>query len=249
LKPHYIEAGGWLHPVDETDYSTPPDGYTDQQWQEAEERLNIYARSAYPRLLRKRRRRTIAIALAIAVAIAAVVVATAGRAQPAPVDLAPELAAARTQYAELQASIAERLRYQERLHATLQQIAPLVPAEYRMMVIYSSMANGLDPYDLAAVGWVESRWQADAIGSSGEVGIMQILPSTGRWIADYMGLERYDLADPATNIAFGAAYLRLALNREGSMDRALAAYNGGPNGWDHKPISARGYVDRVRAAQ
>jgi len=50
---YYIEAGGWWHPVDEYDYSTPPDGYADQQWQELEERLNIYAQSAYARLMRQ----------------------------------------------------------------------------------------------------------------------------------------------------------------------------------------------------
>jgi soluble lytic murein transglycosylase len=161
-----------------------------------------------------------------------------------------EVIALQRQMDELEAILAERLRYQQQLQAELESIAPLVPPEYRMMVIYSARSTGLDPQDIAAVGWVESRWQADAVGSVGEVGPMQIIPSTGEWIAQQIGLDTpYDLSDPATNIAFGAAYLRMLLNQEGSMDRALASYNGGPNAWDHKPISTRGYVERVRAAQ
>lgn len=164
----------------------------------------------------------------------------------AAVDLAP----LQQQMDALTASLAERLRYEQELSEQLQHIAPLVPPQYRMMVIYSAQANNLEPHDLAAVGWVESRWKPDAVGSSGEVGIMQILPSTGEWIAQAMGLDTpYDLSDPATNIAFGAFYLRILMNEEGSMDRALASFNGGPMAWDRKPVSTRGYVDRVRAVQ
>ena len=45
-----IEIGGYHHLMDETDYSTPPDGYEDERWQAAQERLDAYANALYTRL-------------------------------------------------------------------------------------------------------------------------------------------------------------------------------------------------------
>lgn len=128
-------------------------------------------------------------------------------------------------------------------------ISDLVPERYRSLVIETAARYDLNPRLLAAVGWVESRWRKGASGSAGEVGLLQILPSTADWIAARMGLERYDLVDPATNLNMAAWYLRHTIDAEGSVERGLAAYNGGPRAWDRKPLSTRAYVDRVRMAQ
>ncbi|WP_374712980.1 lytic transglycosylase domain-containing protein [Symbiobacterium terraclitae] len=133
--------------------------------------------------------------------------------------------------------------------AELDRIADLVPADYRQLVVDTARAHGLDPRALAALGWVESRWTPDVVGAAGEVGIMQILPETGAWIAERLGVEEYDLRDPRTNVKFGAAYLAwLIRENHGSIDAAFAAYNGGPNAMERKPAAARSYVDRVRTA-
>lgn len=149
------------------------------------------------------------------------------------------------QLAQIEALAAER----RQLLADLESIADLVPEQYRMLVLDVARHEGLEPRVLASVGWVESRWDPQAAGSSGEIGIMQIMAGTADWIADQMGLETYDLIDPATNVAMGARYLRLLIDEHGSVEEALAIYNAGPAYRTRAPQAARGYVDRVRAAQ
>jgi len=112
--------------------------------------------------------------------------------------------------------------------AESRQIADLAPEEYRSLVVETAHKHGVDPRLIAAVITVETRWNALAVGSHGERGLMQILPSTGQWLARRMGLEQYDLADPATSIDMGAYYLALLIEQYGNPQRALAAYNGGP---------------------
>lgn len=136
----------------------------------------------------------------------------------------------------------------ERYWGDLDRIADLVPADYRQLVVDTARAHDLDPRALAALGWVESRWNPDVVGAAGEVGIMQILPETGEWIASRLGVEEYDLSDPRTNVNFAAAYLRWLIEEHGSIDAALMAYNAGPAWETRAPVAARAYVDRVRTA-
>ena len=126
---------------------------------------------------------------------------------------------------------AEQARAQQELeqrNAALRQISDLVPEEYQDLVLRTAAEFGMDPRILAAVGTVESQWFARAEGAHGDTGLMQILPSTARWIASKLGWETYDLYDPATNMRMGAWYLYVLHKEYGSWEKALAAYNGGP---------------------
>jgi soluble lytic murein transglycosylase-like protein len=107
-------------------------------------------------------------------------------------------------------------------------IADLVPEEYQYLVLDVAEQFDIDPRLIGAVGMVESHWYPRALGTQQDTGIMQILPSTGRWIASRLGLETYDLFDPETNVTMGAWYLRILYDEYGSWEKALAAYNGGP---------------------
>ena len=80
---------------------------------------------------------------------------------------------------------------------------------------------GIDPRVLAGVAHVESRFQTDVVSSAGAVGMMQFLPST----AAALGV---DPRDPASAIDGAARYLRSQIDRFGSVEMALAAYNVGP---------------------
>src|SRR3954454_19825754 len=60
-----------------------------------------------------------------------------------------------------------------------------------------------------------------ALGRGGE-GLLPLMPATAREL-------RLDGDDPATNVLAGARYLRQMIDRFGSIDLALAAYNAGPN--------------------
>ncbi|HYF92950.1 MAG TPA: lytic transglycosylase domain-containing protein [Symbiobacteriaceae bacterium] len=117
-----------------------------------------------------------------------------------------------------------------RREAAARRIADLVPDEFIDVVLDTAQRYEMDPRFLAAVGTVESQWYARALGTNGDSGLMQILPSTAEWIASQMGLDSYDLYDPVTNLNMGAWYLHALYHDYGSWDSALAAYNGGPRG-------------------
>lgn len=90
----------------------------------------------------------------------------------------------------------------------------------------------LDPVFLMAVVQNESSFDPSKKGSAGEIGVMQILPVTAKWIADLYSLEYSgpkSLYDPVTNIWIGAALIdRLRHQFDSKGHLYLSAYNLGP---------------------
>jgi soluble lytic murein transglycosylase-like protein len=77
----------------------------------------------------------------------------------------------------------------------------------------------------------ESVFTADIRSRAGALGLMQVMPATGRTLyrRDNGGKGRPDLRDPAENIRLGALYLRDLLGQfQGDTAAAVAAYNAGP---------------------
>lgn len=98
-------------------------------------------------------------------------------------------------------------------------------------IIREARAQGLEPHLLAAVIEVESAGVHSAVSQVGALGLMQILPETGRELAAKHGVAwsgPATLFDPEINVKLGAAYLRELTNRYGDVSIALAAYNWGP---------------------
>jgi soluble lytic murein transglycosylase-like protein len=94
---------------------------------------------------------------------------------------------------------------------------------YHQMIAQTAERYGLSHDLLDAVAWQESRYRANSRSAVGAVGLMQLMPATAR------SLGVTDATDPAQNLAGGAAYLRIQLNRfNNDLERALAAYNAGP---------------------
>lgn len=87
----------------------------------------------------------------------------------------------------------------------------------------------LDPYLVAAVIHVESRGNPDAESPKGAVGLMQIMPKTGEWVAEKMkrSFDVLQLTDPEINIEMGCWYLNFLNGLFPVQDTALAAYNAG----------------------
>ncbi len=107
----------------------------------------------------------------------------------------------------------------------------LYPFEYREQIVAYATRNGLDPLFVASIIKNESRFKPTAVSKKGAVGLMQIMPETGRWAAKQMGFANFDpemLRDPATNIMIGTWYLA-ELRREfgGRLVLVVAAYNCG----------------------
>ena len=109
------------------------------------------------------------------------------------------------------------------------------PLDYRQEVVGYARIYPLDPALVAAVIYEESRFRPDTVSSAGAVGLMQLLPSTARGIAEHTGGHHFripqDLYVPDLNIRYGCWYLahleQRYRGRPQSVDLALAAYNAG----------------------
>jgi soluble lytic murein transglycosylase-like protein len=75
---------------------------------------------------------------------------------------------------------------------------------------------------LEAVANQESGYNPNAVGTSGEIGLFQLMPAT----AAQLGVS--NSYDPTQNIQGGAKYLSQLYAQFGSWDEALEAYNEGP---------------------
>jgi soluble lytic murein transglycosylase len=93
-------------------------------------------------------------------------------------------------------------------------------------------ACGLPVLLLVALIEQESRFDPNARGPRGSLGLMQVRPFVGKAVAARIGLPwagRETLLDPVANVRIGTRYLTEQLERFGSPELALAAYNMGPN--------------------
>jgi soluble lytic murein transglycosylase len=91
--------------------------------------------------------------------------------------------------------------------------------------------NQLDPYLVAALVRQESEFNAGAVSRANAIGLMQLLPGTGRRMARELSLRGYSvgmLTSPATNLQLGTRYFHQLLDKfGGNVEYALAAYNAG----------------------
>lgn len=107
--------------------------------------------------------------------------------------------------------------------------------------------QGVDPWLIFAVIWVESDFDPLSLGGAGERGLMQILPATARSVAaSRFGEPHLDpdrLFEPEVNVRLGTAHLAELLETHGGDPaRALTAYNtgrarGAPNGYARRVLS------------
>jgi soluble lytic murein transglycosylase-like protein len=119
-------------------------------------------------------------------------------------------------------------------------------------VIVEANHHKLDPFLLLAVIKTESHFRIDMRGTQGEIGLMQVMPLTAKWLAPQAGFsarKRINLKDPATNIRIGATYLAaLRKSFPGFGSRYIAAYNMGPTNvrrFIAQRIEPSMYPDRV----
>src|SRR5215813_4037125 len=130
---------------------------------------------------------------------------------------------------------------------SIDNLADEMPVSLRALVDTISRNHGVDPSLVRAVIETESNFNRWAVSNKGALGLMQLIPDTGR---------RYgvrDFFDPQQNVAGGVRYLRFLLDKfNGNLDLSLAAYNAGENVVERlgrvPPIpETTTYVRRVRS--
>ena len=139
----------------------------------------------------------------------------------------------------------------------------LYPRPYWDPIAAGARAQNLNPALVLGLIRQESHFERDIRSIANAVGLMQVLPSTGEWVANKIGFKDYSLENPPDNIKLGTWFLDYT-HREYDNNSllAVAAYNAGPgnvNRWvkqfgtadldrfvEQIPFSeTRGYVENV----
>lgn len=106
----------------------------------------------------------------------------------------------------------------------------------------------IDSAMLVSIGIVESRYDARAESTAGARGLYQILPSTGRRLAQSLGWEYSDemLYDARANTELAAFYLTLLSASYDDVGVVLAEYNGGPRNAAYYRSGSSALADETR---
>jgi hypothetical protein len=111
-------------------------------------------------------------------------------------------------------------------------------------IVQEAAAHGVPPALVDAVVRIESRYNPAAVGSVGEVGLMQVRPKTAALLG-FQGSPA-DLAEPGTNLRFGVGYLAKAWRLAGGdLCRALMKYRAGHQSETMSALSVE-YCRRAR---
>ncbi len=136
------------------------------------------------------------------------------------------------------AELAQRLGVLDRMIASAERnrgivdIAQRYPLPYREIMEATAVPLGLDPAWIYGLIRQESRFMEDIRSNAGAVGLMQIMPSTARFVAHRIGFDHYRadrIGEVGVNLRLGTEYLKLVSDdQDGRALLASAAYNAGP---------------------
>lgn len=118
------------------------------------------------------------------------------------------------------------------------------PEEYHSIVVKYSKEYAVPEELIFAVIKVESNFDKDVVSSADARGLMQMLPSTYKWLTSKLGDAYYeeDLFDPETNIKYGTYYLQYLYSRFGTWEKAIIAYNWGEGNFEEF-LNENGYTE------
>jgi len=122
------------------------------------------------------------------------------------------------------------------------EVSALMP-RINAAIATASEKYGIEENMIRAIIKLESSFQPLSLSISGAMGLMQLMPDTARWLSVS---DAYNIEE---NIRGGTQYYRDQLAKfDGDVEKALAAYNKGPNTvikYGGVPPSAESYVKRV----
>ncbi len=97
-------------------------------------------------------------------------------------------------------------------------------ATVRSLIVKEARKRKVDPYLAVALAWQESGLQHDVVSSTGALGAMQVMPTTGQWVSRYLAKRPLDLYDVEDNVEAGVRYLAQLLRIAKTPEQALAGY-------------------------
>lgn len=107
------------------------------------------------------------------------------------------------------------------------------PRAWEPAVLQSSRATRVPEEFIWGIMRAESHYRSDAQSGVGALGLMQMMPFTGKKLANLVNLTSFEtssLLDPEVNIRLGSRYLQRLLEKfSGSIPLAAAGYNAGPH--------------------
>lgn len=106
----------------------------------------------------------------------------------------------------------------------------IFPLDYWPLLEGNARAQGLDPFIVAALAAQESTFDPRIRSSANAVGLMQIIPPTGRRLARRVGMRNFresSLENPEINARLGTRYFGDMVKEFGGYHYALAGYNAG----------------------
>jgi len=105
----------------------------------------------------------------------------------------------------------------------------LYPLPYEAALRREAAKNDFDPMFAAGLIRQESTFQADAVSHANAIGLMQVLPKTGKLLAKQLKVRytKDKLFEPDYNIELGMVYIAGLVRQTGALEYAAAAYNAG----------------------
>lgn len=111
------------------------------------------------------------------------------------------------------------------LPTTTRAATPADRHEVAALIEDVARANGWSPAFVKALAWQESGWNNARVSSAGAIGIMQVMPGTGDFVARELVRRPLDLTDPRDNVVAGVAFLQYLWElTDGDVERTLAGY-------------------------
>lgn len=130
----------------------------------------------------------------------------------------------------------------------------IFPLKHKEKIVEISKKYGVEPYVVASIINAESGFNEKAVSNKGALGLMQLLPSTAKWVSGFLNgeniaieVEKLDgynnenpLFNPQINIELGTRYFLYLLNKFENQKVALCAYNAG-EGMVQKWLQNKGF--------
>ena len=106
----------------------------------------------------------------------------------------------------------------------------LYPFPFADSILKWSQQRQLNPLLVTSLIRQESRFEPEIRSSAGALGLMQVIPTTGKSVAQQLGLSNYSLTNPEDSVKIGTFYLDYTHKKYNNNSMlAVASYNAGPH--------------------